>query len=136
MTVTYTDSLEDITPDMLAGFFEGWAAPPDADTHLRILRGSSHVVLAIDDDDDRVVGFANALTDGANSAFIPLLEVLAHYRGRGIGTELMRRMLEQLGDYPCIDLTCDPQAQPFYEKCGMQRSVGMVARDYSRKGPP
>jgi len=134
--IIYPDSLEGITAGMLGGFFEGWASPPDAARRLRILRGSSHVVLAFDDEAGKVVGFVNALTDGANSAFIPLLEVLPDYRGGGIGTELMRRMLERLGDYPCIDLTCDPQAQPFYERCGMQRSVAMVIRDYTRKGPP
>ena len=134
--IAYTDSLKGITAEMLGAFFAGWTHPPDADRRLRILRGSSHVVLAIDEETGKVVGFVNALTDGANSAFIPLLEVLPAYRRRGIGTELMRRMLERLGDYPSIDLTCDGQAQPFYERCGMQRSVGMVVRDYSRKGPP
>jgi hypothetical protein len=42
-------------------------------------------------------------------------------------------MLDLLGDYPCIDLTCDARLQPFYEEFGMQRSTGMVIRDYDRK---
>ncbi len=136
MGIRYTDSLQGITAEMLGGFFEGWRQPPSADKHLRILAGSRHVVLATDEDTQRVVGFVNALCDGCNSAFIPLLEVLPGYRRRGIGGELIRRMLQKLRDYPCIDVTCDPQLQAFYERWGMKRSVGMVLRDYARPGPP
>jgi GNAT superfamily N-acetyltransferase len=115
---------------MLGGFFHGWRRPLSPETHLRVLRGSGLVVLAVDDSASRVVGFINALTDGCQSAFIPLLEVLPEYRGKGIGRELVKRMLDQLKNFPCVDLTCDPKLQPFYEKFGMQRSVGMVIRNY------
>jgi GNAT superfamily N-acetyltransferase len=108
------------------GFFEGWTRPIDPERHLRILRGSDHVVLALDD--DRVVGFMTAITDGVLAAFIPLLEVLPAYRGHGIGSELMRRMLDALAGYPDIDLSCDPQLEPFYARFGMQRGVGMYIR--------
>jgi GNAT superfamily N-acetyltransferase len=134
-TIRYTDSLAGITSDMLGGFFEGWRAPPSPEKHLRILQGSRHVVLAIDESSGRVVGFINALADGCNSAFIPLLEVVAAYRGQGIGKELVTRMLQRLRDYPCIDLTCDPGLQPFYEKWGLLKSTGMVVREYGRTGP-
>jgi len=133
--VTYTTSLAGVEASMLGGFFEGWRRPLTPQQHLRLLRGSSHVVLAIDERAGKVVAFINALTDGCNSAFLPMLEVLPGYRRRGVGTELLRRMLQVLADYPCIDLTCDPAMQPFYANCGMQRSVGMAVRDYSRSGP-
>lgn len=135
MTIRYTTSLDGITSSMLEGFFHTWCSLPPPETLLRMLRASAHVILAIDDEDRRVAGLINAITDGVNFAFIPLLEVLSEYRGRGIGSQLVRRMLEELQDYPCIDLTCDPETQPFYEKCGMRRSTGMVVRDYSRSGP-
>jgi len=134
-TIRYANSLAGITPNMLGGFFEGWRVPPSPEKHLRILRASQHVVLATDESCGRVIGFINALTDGCNSAFIPLLEVIAAYRGQGIGRELVTRMLQLLCDYPCIDLTCDPTLQPFYEKLGLLRSTGMVVREYTRTGP-
>jgi GNAT superfamily N-acetyltransferase len=135
MTIRYTDSLTGIASDMLAGFFEGWRVPPSQEKHLRILRGSGHVILAVDDTCARVVGYITAITDGCNSAFIPLLEVIPAYRRQGIGGELVTRMLHALRDYPCIDLTCYTELQPFYEKFGMQKSTGMVVRDYTRTGP-
>lgn len=132
---TYTTSLEGITPAMLRGFFAGWRSPLTPEKHLRVLSGSRHVVLALSDDRSQVIGFINAISDGEHSAFIPLLEVLPEHRRSGIGRELVRRMLEVLKEYPCIDLTCDPGVQTFYEKCGLQRSVGMVIRAYGRSGP-
>jgi hypothetical protein len=53
---------------------------------------------------------------------------------RGIGSELVRRMLEKLRDYPCIDLCCDPEMQPFYAKLGMTPSVGMSVRSHGNAG--
>ena len=87
-------------------------------------------MLAIDEESRRVVGFVTALTDGVQAAFIPLLEVLPEYRGRGIGSELMRRVLGLLSDLTAIDLTCRPELQPFYARFGMQPSVGAILRNY------
>jgi ribosomal protein S18 acetylase RimI-like enzyme len=115
---------------MLQGFFVGWKKPHAPEEHLRILRNSDHVVYAIDTSVNRVVGFITALTDHEQAAFIPLLEVLPEYQRRGIGSELVSRMLEKLRGIPAIDLTCDKGLQPFYERFGMLRSVGMVLRDY------
>ena len=101
---------------MLQGFFHGWKKPCDPQTHLRILEHSDRVVLAIDSECNRAVGFVTALTDTVQAAFIPLLEVLPDYQGRGIGTELMRRMLKSLEPIPAVDVTCDQSVQPFYAR--------------------
>jgi GNAT superfamily N-acetyltransferase len=127
-SIRYTNSLDGVEAATLNGFFENWRRPLTPDEHLRVLAGSADVVLAIDDDAGRVVGFITALTDGALCAFIPLLEVLPEYRGRGIGGELFRRMLELLPDYPHVDVMCDAGLQGFYERFGMSRSAGMILR--------
>lgn len=128
--IEYTDSLAGIEPHHLHGFFVGWWQPPTPDKHLRLLRGSDHVVLAIDAEAGRVVGFVTALTDGVQSAFIPLLEVLPEYQRRGIGQELMRLMLDRLDALPNVDLMCDPDVVPFYERFGMIPATGMVRRGW------
>ncbi len=61
-------------------------------------------------------------------AFIPLLEVLPSHRGRGIGSELVERLLEELKHFYAVDLMCDPELQPFYDRFGMHRAIGMVIR--------
>jgi ribosomal protein S18 acetylase RimI-like enzyme len=126
-TVTYTDKLCDISADTLKGFFVGWRSPLTSKQHYDVLCGSTHFVAALNAD-GRVVGFVTALSDGVNSAFIPLLEVLPEYQHRGIGGELMRLMLSKLDGIPNIDLTCDPDLQPFYERFNMFRSAGMILR--------
>ncbi|MGB2983344.1 MAG: GNAT family N-acetyltransferase [Candidatus Bipolaricaulia bacterium] len=126
--IDYADTLDGVTPDMLQGFFVGWRSPRTPVEHFEILRRSDLVVLAIDTKTDRVVGFVTALTDRVQAAFVPLIEVLPEFRGRGIGSELMRRILDVLGPIPCVDLTCDPKLQGFYRRLGMAPSVGMILR--------
>ena len=96
MTVAYTDSLDGVAAAELRGFFEGWPNPPSPETHLRTLRGSTHVWLARDGSDGPVIGFVTALSDGVLASFLPLLEVLPGHRGHGVGAELVRRMLVTL----------------------------------------
>ena len=126
--MTYTDSSKGITADRLAGFFVGWPNPPSPETHLQILAGSDEIVLALDDETGNVVGFITAVTDGVLSAYIPLLEVLPEYKGRGIGRELVRRMLEKLSAFYMVDLVCDPELMSFYTQFGMQTGTAMMLR--------
>ena len=132
--IVYTASLQGITPTKLSGgFFAGWKPKtPSPETHLRILLGSAKVVLALEGETGPVVGFVTAVSDGVLAAYIPFLEVLPSHRGRGIGKELVRRILAELGNLYMVDLLCDAELQPYYEKLGMQKSLGMVIRNYAR----
>ncbi|MFE7062004.1 GNAT family N-acetyltransferase [Sutcliffiella sp. NPDC057660] len=126
----YTNSTDEITADMLKGFFVGWPKPPNTETHLKLLKNSSKVVLALDDDADQVIGFITAISDGVLSAYIPFLEVLPEYKNQGIGQELVKRMLKELDHIYMIDLCCDDDVVPFYDKFGMIKSNGMLVRNY------
>lgn len=124
--IVYEDDAAGVLPEQLEGFFVGWPSPPSPERHLELLRGSAHVVLAREED-GRVVGFVTAISDGVLSAYIPLLEVLPAYQGRGIGTELMRRMREKLAGLYMADLACDPELESFYHRLGFRR-VGSAMR--------
>lgn len=135
--VRYRTDLDGIAPEQLHGFFEGWPNPPTPQTHLRILRGSSAFVLAIDAANGRVVGFVTALSDGVISAYLPLLEVLPAYRGRGIGRALVRRVLTELGDLYMVDVTCDPDVVPFYRALGLwPATAASLRRGWLQAGAP
>ena len=133
MTITYTSSLGDITPENLEGFFVGWPNPPSPEIHLRILQGSDEVVLAVDESSSKVIGFITATTDKVVSAFIPHLEVLPEFQGAGVGSELVSMMLKRLDGFYSIDLICDPDVQPFYERLGMRPYSGMVLRRFENQ---
>lgn len=131
--IIYTDDPSGTQPTELRGFFEGWPDPPSPATHLRLLHASDAVMLAKEAPGGQVVGFATAITDGVLTAYIPLLEVLPSYRGQGIGSELIRRLLKKLDSLYMIDLLCDLGLQPFYERLGMRRATGMMIRNYGRQ---
>jgi len=133
--IKYTSDIKRILPGKLAGFFQGWVNPPDNSMHLKILKDSSHFIAAVDIGSDRMVGFITAITDKHLTAFIPLLEVTPDYRGRGIGKELVTRMLKQLNEIYSIDLVCDQNLQGFYEKSGFKSMTAMSRRNYhNQKG--
>jgi ribosomal protein S18 acetylase RimI-like enzyme len=131
--IRYQYDLNGLSPDHLNGFFAGWLNPPDRETHWRILQGSDEVVLAVDEKTGAVVGFITAIADGVLAAYIPLLEVRPDYKGRGIGRELTRRMVEKLEGYYMIDLICDPNLQAFYEPLGMRSHFAMMIRDFKHQ---
>jgi len=126
----YQNNLEDISSEMLEGFFVDWPNPPSPPTHLKLLENSSKVVIALDEQTNQIVGFITAISDGVLSAYIPFLEVLPAYKNKGIGSELIKRMLIELHDIYMIDLCCDDDLDPLYEKFGMMKSNGMLIRNY------
>lgn len=125
--VRFVDTLEGIRSNQLEGFFVGWPRRPSADRHLEILRGSAHVWLAMDG--ERCIGFINAVSDGCFSAFIPMLEVLPEHQGKGIGKELVRRMISTCERYYSVDLVCDPDWESFYRPLGFRVLSGMAVRN-------
>lgn len=146
--IRYTSDLAGVRAEDLTGFFEGWPAPPTPATLLRILEGSTACVLALDHGEGSeerggtsarpaVVGLVTAISDGVLAASIPLLEVRSPWRGRGIGSGLVRAILEQVGDLYMIDLVCDEDVRPFYERLGFLPARAMVRRAYgSQSGVP
>lgn len=136
--IGYVNSPDGIEPEQLKGFFVGWPKPPSAAAHLKILHGSSHVVLAVETESSRVIGFVNAVSDRVLSAYIPLLEVLPEFQGRGIGRELVTRLMAELEGLYMIDLVCNEDLIPFYEKFGLVSShsmqvVSMIKRDFDHQ---
>jgi len=131
--IAYTDTTRDITADKLQGFMQDWLHPPSPQALLAILNGSNHVVLAVESETGRVIGYITAISDGVSCAYIPHLEVLEAYRGEGIGSELMRRMLEKLKPLYMVDLMCDAELQPFYARFGLRPAGGMIIRNYDRQ---
>ena len=129
--IEYRSSAAGIRAAQLDGFFEGWPNPPSSETLLRIVDGSDHICLAIDPALDTVVGFVTAITDGVLAASIPLLEVRASHRGRAIGSELVRRVMEPMSDLYMIDLVCDTDLTRFYEPLGFTSYHAMIVRNYT-----
>jgi ribosomal protein S18 acetylase RimI-like enzyme len=131
--ITFTDDISSVNCDSLRGLFAGWARSVSTREHMQILHNSQHCVLAVDAESGSVVGFITAISDGVLAAYIPLLEVRVDYQGRGIGSELVRRMLRRLGGLYMVDVVCDADLEPFYRRFGFSRGHAMMMRNLQEK---
>lgn len=113
MAITYRDTHE-IDLDQLTELFNavGWERrTADRDRLAQLVRGSLYVVSAWDS--DRLVGFARAISDGATNAYISTVAVLPEYQKRGIGREVIQRLLADHDGIQFV-LHANDNAYPFY----------------------
>jgi GNAT superfamily N-acetyltransferase len=97
-----------------------WSSARRPELLHRALLASHSLVSAWDD--TKLVGLGNAISDGYLVVYYPHLLVLPDYQGRGIGTELMRRLLARYAGFHQHMLVADGRALDFYRKCGFERA--------------
>ncbi len=118
MTIDYRDA-HDIDLDQLATLFDavGWQRRTANRVRLaQLVDGSLWVVSAWEG--DVLVGFARAISDGAFNAYISTVAVLPAYQKRGIGRELVRRLVENRDGIQFV-LHANDRAYPFYLHIGL-----------------
>ncbi len=94
---------------------QGWPSlPDDPDRARRALRAPG-VTTVVALDDERVVGFAQVLSDGEIQGYLALLLVADDMRGRGIGTELVRGAHALAGGLR-VDVLSEELSSGFYER--------------------
>jgi GNAT superfamily N-acetyltransferase len=71
-----------------------WGRTRDRSTVERQLRGAWRVVAAYRRADGAMIGFARAVSDGEALAYLADVFVVEEARGLGVGTELVRSMIE------------------------------------------
>ena len=93
-----------------------------------MVHGSMYGVVAFEG--DRLVGYARAISDGAFNAYVSTVAVLPECQRRGIGRELIRRLLDGR-DHVQFVLHADPRVHPFYLRCGFRLAPDMLRIDRS-----
>ena len=68
------------------------------------------------------MGLGNAISDGHLVVYFPHLVVRPEYQGRGIGTELVRRMKQRYHGFHQQVLVADGRAVDFYRRLGFTRA--------------
>jgi ribosomal protein S18 acetylase RimI-like enzyme len=84
----------DAVHDFLA-FHSYWAAGRPRETVERLVRQATRVVGLYHQ--EQQVGFCRAVSDGVSFAYLADVYVLPGHRGRGLGEELVREMVEAAG---------------------------------------
>jgi len=93
-----------------------WAHGRPRETVERLVRTADRVVGLYEG--DRQIGFARAVSDGVAFAYLADVYVLSDYRGRGLGVELVREMVENGAYAGCKWLLHTGDAHGLYRKLG------------------
>ncbi len=119
MPIQINSSLADIDwaeakADLAADDFDNGRSPQAL---RRSFHGSQHVAVARDV--NRLVGMARLLSDGVCNAYLVDVWTMSAYRRQGIGSALIRLLLEEVpGQH--VGLQSD-DAIPFYASLGFER---------------
>ncbi len=71
-------------------------------------------------EDDKLIGYIDSVSNGVTDAYIQDLMVCPDYQGKGIGTDLMDKMIEYLKEKRIymISVVYEECLKPFYERFG------------------
>lgn len=102
---------------------------------IQALRSSWYTLGAYDG--ERLVGFSRLVSDGVLHAMIYEMIVLPEYQGRGIGGEILKKLVEKCNEAGVrdIQLFCARGKRGFYERHGfVARSADAPGMHYVRQG--
>jgi spermidine synthase len=105
-------------------YAEGWMQPgPDnAELVTRIISGS-HCFMIARMNDGEIVGMGRGISDRVSDAYIQDVTVKKTYRGQGIGSEIIRKLLERLcaDGLTWIGLIAERGSHGFYTPLGFEK---------------
>ncbi|MBR0856162.1 GNAT family N-acetyltransferase [Bradyrhizobium liaoningense] len=126
MTIVWTDSLADVDWDELSALYRiaplGNKAPADLARVFgnSMFRASAH-------DAGRLVGAGRALAGGRDCAYLCDVAVHPDCQGRGLGREIIGRLLAHCRGHRKIILYAVPGKEGFYERLGFRRMTTAMA---------
>ena len=115
----------------------GWWKEEYKPENLRyLIRGSFAFAVAVDTKTGRAISMGRVISDGVSDGYIQDLVVLPEYRKQGIGTRIIRVLVDrciQTG-VTWIGLIAEPETEKFYRPLGFQIMEGHIPLIY-REGP-
>ena len=110
-----------------AMYQQEWWTKDRALADVRVmLRHTDYVFGACEPGSRRLAAFARVLTDRVYKAFVFDLIVARDFRRKGIGSRLVRRILEHpdLRSVRHFEVACLPELAPYYRSLGFSTEVG------------
>lgn len=102
----------------------------DAETQQKVFERSYAVVFLFDNEE--LIGFGRAISDGICQAAIYNIAVDEKYHGKGLGREIINQLIEQVKQCNII-LYTHPNTVDFYKKLGflkMKTGMAMYQKDH------
>lgn len=78
-------------------------------------------------DDGALVGAGRVLADGCDSAYLCDVAVMPSHQGKGVGKEIIERLVKASKNHKKIILYAVPGKEPFYGKFGFKRMTTAMA---------
>jgi ribosomal protein S18 acetylase RimI-like enzyme len=126
MTVEWTDSLDSIDWNELSDLYLaaplGVKKPSDLKTTY-----SNSMFRCFAYEDGKLVAAGRALADGHDCSYICDVAVLPSHQGKGVGKELVAKLVELSRGHKKIILYAVPCKEPFYNKFGFRRMTTAMA---------
>ena len=104
-----------------------WSSDTDDEPLLEGIVTGSHCFLTAAKDIE-IIGMGRAISDGVSDAYIQDVTVKAVYRKKGIGTALVKRLVERLESdgLRWIGLIAEQNSAAFYRPLGFSEMAGSV----------
>jgi GNAT superfamily N-acetyltransferase len=126
MSIVWTDDIETMDWSALSELYR--IAPlgnkTAADLEL-VFRNSMFRVFALDA--GHLIGAGRALADGRDCAYLCDVAVHPDWQGRGLGRQIVERLLSRCRSHRKIILYAVPGKEPFYERLGFRRMTTAMA---------
>ena len=119
IVITRNDTIED-NEVLLLYKANNWSSADKPDELLNGLRNSHTLVTARTD--GKLVGIANAISDGYLVVYYPHMLVDPNYQRQGIGRKMMEAMQSIYSSFHQQMLTADGEAIEFYKSLGFERA--------------
>ncbi|HUL56270.1 MAG TPA: GNAT family N-acetyltransferase [Usitatibacter sp.] len=132
MTISWSHSIEGIDWREMETLYRLAPLGNKSAALLETVYGNSRYCCIVRDA-DRIVGAGRALADGGDCSYLCDVAILPDYQGRGIGKEIVKRLVELSGGHKKIILYSVPGKEGFYRKLGFLRLLTAMAMFQDRE---
>ena len=126
MPLVWSQSIDDLDWDELCALYHAAPLGNKNPVDLKTAFGNS-MFRCLVREDGKLVGVGRALADGADCSYICDVALLPSHQGRGLGRQIVGKLLKLSAGHRKIILYSVPGKEAFYRKLGFRRMTTAMA---------